>query len=240
MNLDDKNEKVIEALLPLALEENLEEEILEIENTYSFLDDYNFTEKYNKNKNNIITKYKRKTFYEKVQRHSKRIAIAFIVISVTTFSGLMVSVEAFRVKVLNMSMEVFDKNSHIEFKETDDNKINSSLTLEDFESRFIERLETDYKLIESASTSTSIISVYENSEKDCITISKDIIHEGLSLAYDIEDRDYKQVFINETEVTFSENEEKGLIVYFIYNDYVYTITTNLNFIEIKDILSELL
>lgn len=156
--------------------------------------EYEFSEEFNRKMNKLIKYEKRHPMINSIYRYSKKIAIVFLIITMGLFT-LTMSVEAVRLKVINVITEIYEEFTSIMFS-----KENVGID-EDYRPILPSYIPKGFKEVDKLETSIGAFVVYENDEYLQIRYSCDEISNN-SIILDTEDAVVEDLKINGYNVKY--------------------------------------
>jgi len=152
----------------------------------------------------LFSKERKKLFYKKVLKYSKRAAV--FLLAVIILSGITVfSLEAWRVKVLNFVIETSQTHSEINFREG--GLKGDSYTSDEITLGYIPK---GYKL-EKRDVKGNMVSLVFKGEKYYFVFSMNNI--SGSMGIDTENASVKKIIINDQEALYSSNSNINILVW---------------------------
>jgi hypothetical protein len=162
----------------------------------------------------IFKKERKKLFFKRIQKYSKRAAVFLLVVMV--MSGIAVfSVEAWRVKVMNFVIEISQTHSEINFRE--DSAKGDSYTSDEITLAYIPE---GYQLEKRDVKNNRISLVFKGEEYYFVFSMSDITG---SMGIDTENASVKKTAINGQEALFSSNNKVNILVWHD-EDFSYTLS----------------
>lgn len=219
----EQKEKAKEMMLEAILEyagachaENIVEEMQGEKNEYMPL----FPSELDKRIKRIINQHNRKENLKELRRTSVRllqkVAVIFLVASIS-FSVLLLGVEAFRVKVINLIMETTKEYTEIKSESPiEDAEKERLLEQKDLKEMYLpDYIPEGFKILKTELFSASKIIHYSN-DKDQLIVFAQYNNENASIRIDTEEAKVEKIVINGSEGLLVEKEQ--LITILWHND----------------------
>ena len=221
MNKNELIDKVFDEVLYYAVSLAEEEMMKELENNLD--EKVEFSKEHVANMQKIFKVYRQKLFYKKMVAVTKRVAIFFIIISVVGAISIM-SVEAWRIKILNFFIEVKDNHSDIHLRE--EMSDNNSYKVADITFEYI----PDGFTVENTNNTKNNLFIQFTNENN-LYFSLNINDVDVNLSIDTENADLKKIFLNRVEALLSEKDTIKILVW--HNDkYMFTLIGNIETSEL--------
>jgi len=181
-----------------------------------------FSEGYLKKKQAVIRRYKNKKRLKLTSKHSKRIAVIFLLLVVISSIGIF-GVEAWRITAFNIVMEIMPTNTWFTFKR--DN--NEAGKYED-EKVFLRYIPENFKLIENLPTNNKI-NMYFSNRKKWFTFTARRINDEINLESDAQNAVHLQV--NNNEAFWVKGQDENILMWYDEN-FSYVLEGNIAETEI--------
>ena len=221
MNKNELIDKVFDEVLYYAVSLAEEEMMKELENNLD--EKVEFSKEHVANMQKIFKVYRQKLFCKKIVDITKRVAIFFIIISVVGAISIM-SVEAWRLKILNFFIEVKDNHSDIYLKEGMSD--NNSYKIADITFGYIP---DGFTVENTNNTKNNLFVQFTNGNNLYFSLNINDVDANLSI--DTENADFKKIFLNGVEALLSEKGTIKILVW--HNDkYMFTLIGNIETSEL--------
>ncbi len=188
-------------------------------------EDVEFSKEHENAMRKLFRNEQRKLVYKKVSKYSKRAAV--FLLTVVVVSGIFVfSVEAWRVKVLNLVIDMSQTHSEINFSEEGtkgDSYASDEITLD--------YIPEGFKLDKKDVKGDMISLVFKGEESYFIFSMRKITG---SVGIDTEDASVKKLKINGYEALFSSNEKVKILVWH-NEDYTFSLSGTVEENEMAEI-----
>jgi len=215
--IDKAFDEILYYAAPLAEEEMMKE----LKNDLD--EEVEFSKEHVANMKKIFKVYRQKLFYKKMVAVTKRVAIFFIIISVVGAISIM-SVEAWRIKILNFFIEVKDNHSDIHLRE--EMSDNNSYKVADITFEYI----PDGFTVENTNNTKNNLFIQFTNENN-LYFSLNINDVDVNLSIDTENANFKKIFLNRVEALLSEKDTIKILVW--HNDkYMFTLIGNIETSEL--------
>ena len=221
MNKNELIDKAFDEILYYAAPLAEEEMMKELKNDLD--EEVEFSKEHVANMKKIFKVYRQKLFYKKMVAVTKRVAIFFIIISVVGAISIM-SVEAWRIKILNFFIEVKDNHSDIHLRE--EMSDNNSYKVADITFEYI----PDGFTVENTNNTKNNLFIQFTNENN-LYFSLNINDVDVNLSIDTENANFKKIFLNRVEALLSEKDTIKILVW--HNDkYMFTLIGNIETSEL--------
>ncbi len=163
-----------------------------------------FSRKHEEAMRKLFRKERKKLFFKKVSKYSRRTAVFFL--AVIIISGIVAfSVEAWRIKVLNFVIEMSQIHSEINFVENSTK--GDSYTSDEITLGYI----TDGFMLDKRDVKNDMVSLVFKGEENYFVISMNDITGSMGI--DTENASVKKTTINGQEALYSSNSNINILVW---------------------------
>jgi len=212
------NEKLLDKTLDLMIESVIseaEDKIVEdILRDIDINEDVVFSDEHKKRMQKIFDIEQRKLRFNKLYYYSKRIAVVLLIL-IVVFGISLVSVEAWRVKVLNFIIEISDDSTGLAVV-GNENENKSELSEYEFLLEYIPKgLELEYQAIDS-----EFITIQYASDEYYFNFS---VSSANKMRIDTENAAIHQLTINGRKAFYSTNDNVNILVWYDDN-FIYDVT----------------
>ena len=223
-NNKNRNDRILDEIFAIAVDEYEEELVSQIPADEDI--EYEFSDNFNKKHEKMLKQYKVGKYKN---YRSPAIKVATVIgLLVILSATVTLSIEAVRLKVFNFVIEKADEFAVINVREKNMENEAKQLSLE--------HLPDGFELIKEETIEEISSVTYSNGDN---YIKHEIFNLNGNTAVDVENAEFKEVEILGTSIIVSD---KGDFSIFVWYDelYMYHVTSNLNHLDMQQILKNIL
>lgn len=227
MNNDLLNERLFDAMLSTAVQEDFQNEIDEID----WLPDkaHVFSDRHNLQIKKILARHKGARRKANVRTFLKRATIAVLVVMSIAFSGLM-SIKTVRAELYRIVTEWYDEHIDIFFEPSNNDEISDDKNLRHSGARLPSYIPEDYELDELIKNSNAVVATYYNSSGEMLSFGQYVLPEGANISLNNEGLVIQRIRINGFDALLGlpHSSDDYSSILWTDNEYVYQITARLD------------